>query len=53
MEIYQNNCSYNFRTLIYYVKLWYMYYGEKTMVLWKKLCYYAENYVTMPKTMEL
>ena len=44
MEIYQNNCSYNFRTLIYYVKLWYMYNGknygtlEKTMVRWKKLC---------------
>ena len=44
MEIYQNNCSYNFRTLIYYVNLWYMYYG-------KKLWYYGKNYGTMEKTM--
>ena len=48
MEIYQNNWSfeqtYSFRTLIYY---------GKTMVLWKKLWYYGQNYGTIPKTMEL
>ena len=52
MEIYQNNCSYNFRTLIYYVKLWYMYYRKKLWYYGKK-CYNGKNYVTMPKTMEL
>ena len=49
IEIYQNNRSfeqiYSFRTLIYYGKN----YGtmEKTMVLWKKLWYYTENYETL------
>ena len=42
MEIYQNNWSfgqiYSFRTLIYY--------GE-TMVLYRKLWYYTENYGTL------
>ena len=41
-EIYQTNWSfeqnYSFRTLIYY---------GKTMVLWKKLWYYTENYGTL------
>ena len=42
MEIYQ---IYSFRTLIYYGKN----YGtmEKTMVLWKKIWYYTENYGTV------
>ena len=42
MEIYQNNWSfeqiYSFRTLIYY---------GNTMVLWKKLWFYTENYGTL------
>ena len=47
IDIYQNNNfeqTYSFRTLIYY---------GKTMVLWKKLWYFTENYGTIPKTMEL
>ena len=42
--------------LLYNVKLWYMYYGKKnygtmgkTMVRWKKICYYT----SVPKTMEI
>ena len=48
MKIYQNNWIfeqiYSFKTLIYY---------GKTMVLWKILWYYGQNYGTIPKTMEL
>ena len=33
--------------LLYNVKLWYMYYGKKTMVLWEKLWHDGKKYVTI------
>ena len=33
--------------LLYNVKLWYMYYGKKTMVLWEKLWYDGKKYITI------